>query len=135
MNKSQKGVLQDVLSKSLDPLTGRLNPAECAALYSTLARSLDTCWAAVALAVPPAWRPTPEDWTRFKRRRGSVPVPCPGCAREECRDCARTAEQLGCYTEEELDEAVRIAGILGCLTFADLDREKRRRELFKNQTG
>ena len=129
MTPEQATALRSVLRENLDPLTKRLRPEKCAMLYSMIAESLNTCWAAVALAVPRAWRPTPEDWTRFKRRRGSAPVACPGCAREECRDCQRTAEQLGCYTEEDLDEAVRIAGILGNLTFADLDREKRRREL------
>jgi len=112
----------------LDPLTGRLRPEECGTLFQQLAAGFDVCWAAVALAIPVALRPTKEDWTAYKRRRGAVPRPCPGCGWEECPDCRRSAEQLGRFTRAELDEATKMAGILGTLTFADLDREKRRRE-------
>jgi hypothetical protein len=118
--------IAEALRVHRDHETGRLPAAVCRELYLRIAHDFGLSWAAVALRVPAAWRPSAEEWAALgenPRRRSS----CPGCAEQTCDDCRRSEMELGRFSVEELDEAVRWATAMGGVSYQDLMREKARR--------
>ncbi len=124
----EDGKIEAAAREHLDPLTGRLRPEECGMLYQCIGASYDLGWAAVALRIPAALRPTKEDWAEYRKRRGPIRAMCPGgCDDPACQDCKRLEEELGRFTWAEILDAKNMANQIGGMSFGQLDREVRRR--------